>query len=69
VCDKTIYFFLIVKILGIYISVIVSYFIRRNASIQMWLCYYMYRFALKDVNERFTADLSPSTGTDTVGCA
>jgi len=29
----------------------------------------MYRFALKEVNERFTADLSPSTGTDTVACA
>jgi len=29
----------------------------------------MYRFALKEVNERFTADLSQSTGTDTVGCA
>jgi len=29
----------------------------------------MYRFALKEPNERFTADLSPSTGTDTVGCA
>jgi len=29
----------------------------------------MYYFALKEVNERFTADLSPSTGTDTVACA